>query len=186
MPKYSAKPHKTLSKKTVFKNLPFFSIQTDQAEYPNKKKYQYTYMHTPGVSIILPVTDKNELIMVRQYRYLEKRTTLEVVMGGIKKSSPLQAAKDELAEETGYSAKKWKKIGTFTPMNGSCDEIGNIFIAKNLKHDQQDVEEDESEYIKPVIYPIKKVYKMAENGKITCGMSLAALMLAKKHLNIKI
>jgi ADP-ribose pyrophosphatase len=105
----------------------------------------------------------------------------ELPAGGVEKGDTvLSAAKKELEEETGYSAHKFKKIGIYAPMNGLCKEICTVFIASDLKKKKQKLES--TEFIEVEEISIKKAYKMIDDNEIQCGMTLAAMSIARKHL----
>jgi ADP-ribose pyrophosphatase len=180
MPKFINKKHKTLSSKKVFDNPPWFEIRKDEVLLPNGKKIPYSYMKTNGGVAVIPITSKGEIVLVKQFRYLFQKPMLEIIMGGRKNLTSLRAAKAELAEEAKLQARTLKKVGQCFPANGSLKESIDVYLATQLSPYQK--EEDVSEFIVPVKKKIKTVYEMAENGKIKCGISLAALMLAKKYL----
>src|SRR5438094_977656 len=113
---------------------PWWEYRKDRYERPDGSGGEYHYIHTPGSVMVIPVTEEGKLILVRQYRYLNRRESLEFIGGGIKQGkSAEESARDELIEEAGIAAGKLIPIGQFNPMNGVTDELCNIFVAGSLK-----------------------------------------------------
>ena len=73
------------------------------------KSSNYYKLNHPNSVIILAITNKQKVIVIEQFRHIQKNKTLEFPSGGInKKETPLKAAKRELLEESGYISNKWK------------------------------------------------------------------------------
>lgn len=171
---------KTLKSKKVFE-CPWYYINEDKFELPDKKQGKYYTVNTHNSVIVLPLTEDNKILFIKQYRYPVDGFYYELPAGGIEKDdSILTSAHKELEEETGHKARKFKKIGTYAPMNGLCKEMCTVFIATDLEESRQKLES--TEFIKVEKISIKKAYKMIDDNKIQCGMTLAAMSIARKHL----
>ena len=97
---------KKLSEDILFKN-PWWTYKRDAFELASGERGEYHYVFTGGASLVLPFGDDGRLVMVRQYRYLCDRESLEFPCGGVKSgSSHEQTAAHELAEETGLAAER--------------------------------------------------------------------------------
>ncbi|MFA6296241.1 MAG: NUDIX hydrolase [Patescibacteria group bacterium] len=171
---------KKISSKEIF-SCKWYKLKHDKLILPNGKKGDYFYIHKKGCVMIIAI-ENNNIILTEQYRYLSKKNSIELPAGGFDNGNPKFHAQREFEEETGYRAKYWKKIGIFYPYNGISNEICHVFLAKNLIKTK--VNPDETEFIKIIKKPVKEVYKMAEQNKITDGMTISALFLAKKYLKI--
>ena len=170
---------KTLSSKIVFKN-PWWQIIKKDFEMPNKKRGEYYILDTKGSSMIVPIKG-SKIVFEKEYRYPINEWVIQLPNGQAKhRNKFVQAAKDELQEETGYRARSIKKIGRFCPMNGVTNEITEVFLAAGLKFVGKSLEE--TEQIKNIEIDIKKAYKMIGEGKITDGQTLASLAIARKYL----
>jgi ADP-ribose pyrophosphatase len=177
MPK-SKKPWTTLSSKEAYKN-PRYRIIHDKFILPNGKIGDYFFIDKKYSAFVIPVLD-GKIIMEKQYRYPIRKWSVELPGGDTKDGhSTLETAKEELREELGYTA-KFRKIGNFVPYNGVSREICTAYLATDLKFVGKDLEE--TEVIKEIEIPIKEVFAMLDNGKITDGMTIAALTLARKYL----
>ncbi len=170
---------KSLFSEEVF-STPWMSIYHDQFEMPDGKKGNYFYMHTRGSALVIPVTDEKEIILVKQYRYLMNKASIELPCGGIKDGQDENdAARTELVEETGYDCERLKKVCRFIPYNGLSDEFCAVFIAKKLSFVGS--RPDETEQIEVMKAPPKEVDSMITKGKIIDGMSIAGWMLCRRY-----
>ncbi|MDD3887275.1 MAG: NUDIX hydrolase [Patescibacteria group bacterium] len=169
-----------VSSKEIF-SCKWYKLKHDKIVLPNGKKGDYFFVDKVGSVMIIAIED-NKIILTKQYRYISKKNSLELPAGGFDNGNPKKHAQREFEEETGYKAKNWKKIGAFFPYNGISSEVSHVFLAKNLIKTKACP--DETEFIDIIKKPIKEVYKMAEQNKITDGMTLVALLLAKKYLKI--
>lgn len=164
-----------LSCKTVDEN-PFWQYRQDEFQIGDKSGTYY-YVHTGGSVFIVPLTAEGELLMVRQYRYLNDRFSIEFPGGGVKDGeNPDAIAEKELIEETGYRG-ELTKIGVFNPYNGVTDEITSVYIATNLAPSDQFKKDDTEEFELLRLTP-PQLGKAIADGSIYDGMTLAAWMLA--------
>lgn len=181
------RPEKNKSKwqidsREVLHENPWYKYVHDKGKTDQDKDYNYYYIQTDfSVGVIGLVGSK--LIMVRQYRYLTGRDSLEIPGGGgDSRSTPEEAAKKELAEEAGYQSERYELIGEFDVANGYSNDIAQIFIARNCKKAGGQKLEDTERGMKVELHPVEKVYEMVQGGKITDSFTLAALMLAWPYL----
>ena len=98
-----------------------------------------------GGSAVIGVLPNNEIIMIKQHRYPINKFIYELPAGKLNKDEdPLDCAKREFEEETGYSANLWQKLSSFYTSPGYSDEIINVYLAKDLKEGLQRLEPGES------------------------------------------
>jgi len=89
----------------------FFQVSEDKVVQPDGKNGKYaTIEFVPGVSV-LPIDDEDYVYLTEQFRYVAGQKTLEVVAGGVENETPMKAAKRELKEELGITAKEFIKLG---------------------------------------------------------------------------
>jgi ADP-ribose pyrophosphatase len=167
------KKHKVL--KTI-RELPFgtyFSVKEILVEAPNKVQAHYFIRQAEDFSIVIPFLDKETLIMIRQHRVGSDQISLEFPMGTATKHSAVEMAQIELLEETGYSAKEYKKIGLFYITSSSSPQAAHVFIAKNVeKTHKQSLEPTENISVEKVQFSALR--QMIQTGEITDGATIAA------------
>ncbi len=179
---------KTLESKTAYSSK-YFNVKKDIVLLPDGSKKDWTYWSDEDAALMVAVTDKKELIMIHQYRYLTKKIQIEFPSGALnKKEKPDVAAKREFEEETGLKCKKIEKLGAYYE---SCSQ----FTRKNHMYLTFDVESGVKKHdrgskgyedIRKVNYiPIKKAENMVLNGKIESSPTALALLLAIKRIESK-
>lgn len=174
----------TLSSETVFRGR-VFNVVSEQVEEPDGVKATREIIRHPGSIVVLAVDDSGRtprLLLERQYRYAADARLWELPAGRIDPGEdPLTAAKRELLEETGFTAKKWRKALSFQASPGFLDEVMNVFLARGLTRGTAQPEEDER--ITVHFFPLPQVTRMALSGKIQDGKTLASLFWLDKNLS---
>lgn len=171
---------KKLSETTLFRNT-WWQYRQDSFELPDGGTGEYHYVHTEGASMVIPVQDDGKIILVRQYRYLGARESLEFPCGGVKAGKTFEeTAAQELAEEAGLAAGSLEWIGTFNPYNGVTDELCRVYLAAGLL-EAESLPDDTEEFERIVVLPAEIEQKVQE-GEIWDGMTLAAWAIARKRV----
>jgi 8-oxo-dGTP pyrophosphatase MutT (NUDIX family) len=174
------KPWKTLSREVKYKN-PWWTYVVDKYLLPSGKEGEYHSVHTDGSVFILPFLGNGMLLMVKQYRYLNERFSLEFPGGGVKEGeNPAEIAHKELIEETGYDG-ELEKVGMFNPFSGVTNEYCHVYIARNLTP-SKDEKPDDSEEFELHEISIDEFEEKISTNEIFSGMSLASWALAKERL----
>lgn len=177
MPKYYSKlTEKKIKQKKIYDGV--ISFFEDQVKLINGQKAIRAYTKHPGASAVVPLTKEGKIIFVEQYRYPVNRITLEIPAGKLKpKQTPLACAKAELAEETGFSAAKFKKMLAFYPSTAFSTEILHIYLAKDLKKGKQHLDEDE--FVNTKELTLAQSLKYIKTGKIRDSKTIIALLYLK-------
>ncbi len=174
---------KILKSKYLIKNK-FLSLRHDRCQKPSGEIVEdYYTIEKPAVAIIAAFTEKNETLLIRQYRHPVQSTDYEIPAGYIEKKdkSILQGAKRELFEETGYKATSWKLLKKAYTAAGTMNNTVHFFIAFNAKQvDKQNL--DQHEEIEIHLTPLKKALKLLKDGKIKDLGSLTGFILATDYL----
>ena len=169
------RPWKKLTQQDISSN-GWWTYRKDEYELPGGTKGEYHYVHTGGASLVIPQLDEGSLVLVRQYRYLCERESLEFPCGGVKPGSSYeQTAAAELQEEAGYEAGAIRLLGEFNPYNGVTDEICRVYLATRLTHVGHDREPTEQMEVE--VLSVGDVAHKIRSGEIWDGMTLAAWAL---------
>lgn len=171
---------KKISSETVNEN-PWWKYKVDNFELPSGSKQVYHYIETLGAALCVPINDENKLVLVRQYRCLTDRFSIEFPMGGIKEGEkPGEAAKRELEEETGLVAEELIQIGTFEPSNGVLKDTTAVYLARELSEGKKML--DEQEETEVLERRPDEFAEMVTRGEITDGQTLAAWSMVRDRL----
>ena len=163
---------------TLFSN-PYWQYCRDRVKLPDGTEHDYHYVHSQGSAMIVAIDDDGAMLFVRQYRYLQRETCLELPGGGIKHGqSPLDAARDELREETGMDADELTEVGQFTPCKGITDERCHVFVATGLRHSPKPTDATEDLHLQRM--SAAQLAECLADGGIIDGMTLAALQVASR------
>lgn len=171
----------TVNKNYVY-NGKIINLRRDDALLPDGKPCIREVVEHNGGVCIAALTDDNELIFVRQFRYPYMDILLELPAGKLEKGEEaLPAGKRELLEETGFEAEEYDFLGKFYPSCGYTDEIIWLYLAKNLTFKGQNLDEDE--FINLERIPLEKAAEMVMNNEIPDGKTQAAIL--KTYIKIK-
>lgn len=154
-----------------------YTVVADQVREPDGVSALREIIRHHGSVVVLPLDDSvspMRVLLVRQYRYAADQYLWELPAGHIDRGeSGAAAAKRELLEETGLSAKKWKRALKFFVSPGILDETMEVFLATGLSQGQAAPEEDER--IASRFFPLPAALKMANDGRIRDAKTLASL-----------
>ena len=173
-------PWKKLSESVLFRN-PYWTYKRDAFELPSGKPGEYHYVHTNGSSMVVPVAGDGRLLLVNQYRYLLGKESAEFPCGSVKDGSTHEeTARQELSEETGYSAGILVPAGVFNPFNGVTDEMCRVYVARDLRF--VGGTPDETEEFELLRLTPAEVEARIRSGAILDGMTIAAWCIARDSL----
>ncbi len=157
-----------------------FQITEDHAIDPDGFEIHRHIIQHPGSAVMMAVDKKDRVLLVRQYRLPARAKMWELPAGRIDEGEkPLAAAKRELLEETGYTAKRWKKLLSYYPSPGFLAEKMSLFLASGLTAGTSTPMEDER--IETGWFTRKELGKMIRANKILDGKTIIGYF-ALKHL----
>lgn len=157
---------------TLYRN-PWWSYKRDRVTLPSGADGEYHYVQTPGSVMVIPVDEEGRFVLVRQYRYLNRRESLEFPAGGIKTGQQADAAaRAELREEAGLDAAALRNIGQFNPFNGVTDELCTVYVATGLRPGE--ATPDHTEEFEVQRLGGGELVAAVADGQLWDGMTLAA------------
>ena len=169
---------KQLTKEYIFKGR-VINLRHDTALLPNNTTATREVIEHNGGVCVAALTDNDEVLFVRQFRYPYMEEILEIPAG--KRDSadedPLLCGKRELKEETGATAKKFIPLGELYPTPGYCGEIIWMFAATGLDFGQTCPDDDEFLEVEKI--PLNKAVEMILNGEIKDAKTQAAVLKLK-------
>jgi len=143
---------------------------------PNGRRTRFNVVEHPGAVAIVPVFENGDVMLVRQFRPSIGREIYEIPAGTLEDGeSPLQTARREIAEETGYRARRWTRLGVFYTAPGFCTERIHVYAARELRPFR--AEGDADEMIRPARVPLRRAVEMIRDGRIRDAKSIAGLLL---------
>jgi len=139
------------------------------------------YVRHPGAVMIIALLDDEEVVLERQFRYPLRRSLVELPAGKIDPGEdPLECAKRELGEETGYRAATWVHLGGFHNAIGYSDERIEVYLARDLQ--RQEAAQDDGEVIEVFTAPWRNVYEWIRAGTVTDVKTIIGVAWLEKWL----
>ena len=173
---------KTISGETIYEGR-IFTVTKDVAELEDGSLADREVIHHPGGVCVVPVTENNEIYMVRQFRYPFAEVTDEIPAG--KKDygeDPAECGRRELIEETGFTCSEYTYLGELYPLPAYDTEIIHIYLARGLKFEKQNPDDDE--FLDVIKLPLSEAVDMVMENKIKDGKTKLAILLAARKLGI--
>lgn len=168
-----------IDSKEVYKGI-IIRVEKDKVRLENGvETYRESVRHRNAVAVVA-LDEENHLLMVEQYRYPIGRKLMELPAGLIDEGEePLEAAKRELEEETGYGAEAWRLLTEFYPSGGVHDEKIYIYLATKIKEISKP-HLDGDEVLTSHKIPFKELLKKIELGDIQDGKTMIGVLLTEK------
>lgn len=165
---------KRIDRKLAYKGA-YLEIYSDTIQTPEGRITHYDHIHHPGAAGVIPVLDDGRILLVRQYRNSLDRFTLEIPAGGIEPGeNPMAAAARECEEETGYRSEQVIPFIKVASAVAFCNEIVDIYIAKQLKPTHQHLDPDE--VINVEAYTTEELSEKIFTCEICDSKTVAAIM----------
>lgn len=170
---------KQLSTKEIFKGK-ILGLYYDKVILPNDKIATREKVTHPGAVGIIPVTEKKEAILVKQYRYPVGEVTIEIPAGKLDTDeSPIDTAKRELKEEVGIIEPHMTHLCSFYTTPGFCDELLHLYMAKDFSIEDNDLDDDE--FLEIIKVGLLESIEMISEGTIKDAKTIIGLIMAKDH-----
>lgn len=175
---------KTIAVEPIFKGK-VLDLEVHTVTLPNGSTSTRELLKHRGAVAVLAITDKNEVILVEQYRKAIESVTLEIPAGKLEvgeENNKKQSVLRELKEETGYitTEDKLEKLCDVHVALGYSSELISIYYVDNLSNEGEQ-KPDEDEFVNVKKYPLEDAFKLLDENLITDSKTMLALM----HLKIR-
>jgi ADP-ribose pyrophosphatase len=151
------------------------TLREDTWQLPDGSERVYPILAI-GVTVgVLPFVERDRVLLVRQFRHLQRSMSWELPGGGaLPGEEPSAAAQRELREEGGHRADRLVFLTRFYPSNAYLDEVAYCYAAYGLTADPLPADHDE--FLERRIVPVAEALRMARDGEITESYSKVALL----------
>jgi ADP-ribose pyrophosphatase len=175
---------KTVSEKHIYKGN-IIDVDLLTVTLPDGRETTRDIVRHPGAAAVIPLNEKGEIYMVRQFRKPLDAVSLEIPAGKLDgEEDPIVCAGRELKEETGLTANRLTFLVSIHSTPGFSDEVIHLFAATGLTEGNSCADEDE--FITTEKYPVGRLLDMVLEGKITDAKSIIGIFLADRIVSGKI
>jgi ADP-ribose pyrophosphatase len=151
------------------------NLRVDEVKKGDHTVIREVVEHNGGV-VIACQPEPGLVVLVKQYRYPLNRELIELPAGRLEKGEiPLDAAKRELKEETGYSASSWLDLCKMYSAPGFCDELLHVYRAQNVTLGDKMPDHDEETEV--IVIPVKEAWQRVMSGQICDAKTIAGIAM---------
>lgn len=177
--RHARTPWTTASSRPAYAN-PWIRVREDVAVLPDGRTTIYGVVECAAAVGVLPFVDRDNVLLVGQYRYVAQGFFWEIPTGASHAGESLEAtAQRELAEEAGYEAGRLIPLGDFHTSKSILQETAHLYLAEDLRPATR--APDHTEFIERRVLPFAEVIAMVERGEIKDSMTIVAVLHAARR-----
>ena len=160
----------------------WMNLREDHVRLPGGMELEeFHVVEYPDWAAVVCLTEEGKLVMVEQYRHGVQRPSLELPAGAVEAGeAPLEGARRELLEETGYAAERWITLGTCAPEPSKHTNYAHFFVARGARRVRAP-QPDAAEHLTVHLVEPAELLERAEGGELLHGIHLAALFWASRR-----
>lgn len=160
------------------------SFAVGRFEGPDGSTFDRDVVHHPGAVSVVAVDDDELVVLVRQYRAALDEWILELPAGklDVDGEDPMVCAQRELVEEVGIEAAEWELLAAFHHSPGFCDELGRVYLARDLTEVTDARQGIEEETMTIERWPLADAVRLVTDGTVHDAKTCIGLLLAKERL----
>jgi len=167
-----------LTSETVYEGK-LLQVYRDEVRLPDGRTSIREYIRHPGAAVMIPILENGNLVMERQFRYPLGKELWELPAGKIDPGeSPLESARRELLEETGYRGSAFTKVGVLHPCIGYSNEVIHIYIVEGLTFHRE--QQDKDEFVETFELGLDAALEAVRTGRITDAKSMVGVLWGEK------
>lgn len=154
------------------------ALRLDRVAMPGGRIAEREVIEHHGAVAIVALDDAGEVVLIDQYRHPLGTRLLELPAGllDVQGEDPLEAAKRELAEETGFAAREWSVLVDVALSPGFTDEALRVYLASGLSETERPEPEHEEADIRVVRMPVAEAVRAALEGRIVNATAVAGVL----------
>lgn len=176
-------PWTTLSSREVYQN-PWTRVREDMVQLPDGRTTLYGVVEFGECVGTLPLSEDGQVLLVRQYRYVQGAATWEMPTGGVKAGeTPEEAARRELREEGGLHAARLTHLSTYHTSKSVVRETAHLYLAGGLSPCRP-AAPDDTEFLATAWKPFAEVLEMVLANQIMDSMTVIAVLAAARRLGL--
>jgi len=157
-----------------------FRIERDLVTLPHGRTVTMEVVRHRGSVVLVPQPSRDQVILIRQYRYAISRWIWELPAGSLDPGeTPARAARRECAEEIGLVPRAMRRLGVFYPTPGFCDERMIFFQCTKLRRPRRPAAADADEQIEPRVMSLDDAWRLVAEGKIIDMKTVLGLVLVE-------